>query len=231
MQSSIWTGPRADRWTGSRDCTTRRSRPRTRSSAPTFGLVVSIAKRYVGPAGDFFELVSDGNMSLIRAVEKFDFSRGNRFSTYASWAIMKNFARAISAVFRHRDRFRTSHSEMFSTTEDPRADQYEQESAQILRESHVERILDRLDERERQIVTSRFGLTRGQEPLTLKQIGAAMGVTKERIRQIQCRAMSKLRKAAKEDRIEYPRARRRVKQPAGMRREHVKFSCLPRFEP
>ena len=58
-------------------------------------LVVSIAKRYVGPAGDFFELVSDGNMSLIRAVEKFDFSRGNKFSTYASWAIMKNFARTI----------------------------------------------------------------------------------------------------------------------------------------
>ena len=83
-------------------------------------LVVSIAKRYVGQAGDFFEVVSDGNMSLIKAVEKFDFSRGNRFSTYATWAIMKNFARTISAVFRHRDRFRTSHSETFSITEDPR---------------------------------------------------------------------------------------------------------------
>ena len=140
---------------------------------------------------------------MIKAVEKFDFSRGNRFSTYATWAIMKNFVRTISAVFRHRDRFRTSHSETFSITEDPR-DRYEQESAQILRESHVERLLDRLDERERQIVTSRFGLTRGQEPLTLKEIGAAMAVTKKRIRQIQCRAMSKLRKAAEEDRIEDP---------------------------
>ena len=167
-------------------------------------LVVSIAKRYVGPTRDFFELVSDGNMSLIRAVEKFDFSRGNKFSTYASWAIMKNFARTIPDVLRHQDRFCTSHSEMFSTVEDARADHYEQESAQIQRESHVEGILKRLDERERQIVTSRFGLTRGQEPLTLKQVGAAMGVTKERIRQIQCRAMSKLRKAAEEDRIERP---------------------------
>ena len=80
--------------------------------------MVSIAKRYVGPAEDFFELVSDGNMSLMRAAEKFDVSRGNRFSTYASWAIMKNFARTIPAVLRHRDRFCTSHSEMFSTTED-----------------------------------------------------------------------------------------------------------------
>ena len=92
---------------------------------------------------------------------------------------------------------------MFSTVEDVRADPHEQESAQIQRESYVERILERLDERERQIVTSRFGLTRGQEPLKLKQVGAAMGVTKERVRQIQCRAMNKLRKAAEEDRIEY----------------------------
>ena len=91
---------------------------------------------------------------------------------------------------------------MFSAVEDARADYYEQESAQIQRESHVQGILKRLDERERQIVTSRFGLTRGQEPLTLKQVGTAMGVTKERVRQIQSRAMGKLRKAAEEDRIE-----------------------------
>lgn len=63
-------------------------------------------------------------------------------------------------------------------------------------------ILKRLDERERQIITSRFGLTRGQEPLTLKQVGAAMGVTKERVRQIQCRAMSKLKTAVELDQIE-----------------------------
>ena len=167
-------------------------------------LVVSIAKRHVGPTENFFELVSDGNMSLIRAVEKFDFARGNKFSTYASWAIMKNFARTIPDENRRRDRYRTSHSEMFSTTEDARSDQYEQETAQEQRESQVERILDRLDEREQQIIISRFGLHRGQEPLTLKQVGAEMGVTKERIRQIEARALSKLRKAAEEDRIELP---------------------------
>ena len=165
-------------------------------------LVVSIAKRYVGPAEDFFELVSDGNVSLIRATEKFDVSRGNRFSTYACWAIIKNFARTIPAVLRHRNRFATSHSEMLSDAEDARSDQYQQESAQIQRKSQVEGILKRLDERERQIVRSRFGLTCGQEPLTLKQVGTTMGVSKERIRQIQCRAISKLRTAAEEDRIE-----------------------------
>jgi RNA polymerase primary sigma factor/RNA polymerase sigma factor len=165
-------------------------------------LVVSIAKRRVGSAGDFFELVSDGNISLMRAVEKFDYARGYRFSTYASWAIMKNFARTIPDVLRHQNRFSTSHSEMLSTVEDARTDYYEQESAQIQRQLHVQGILKRLDEREQQIVTGRFGLTRGQEPLTLKQVGAAMGITKERVRQIQCRAMGKLRKAAAEDRIE-----------------------------
>ena len=77
-------------------------------------LVVSIAKRHVGPDENFFELVSDGNMSLMRAVEKFDYARGNKFSTYASWAIMKNFARTIPDEHRHRDRFRTSQAEMFT---------------------------------------------------------------------------------------------------------------------
>ena len=180
-------------------------RRRTRSSAANLRLVVSIAKRHVGPAENFFELVSDGNMSLIRAVEKFDFARGNKFSTYASWAIMKNFARTIPDEHRHRDRFRTSHAEMFTATEDDRTDQYEQESAQSQREAQVEKILERLDEREQKIIISRFGLSRGQEPLTLKQVGAEMGVTKERIRQIEARALSKLRKAAEEEKIEVPR--------------------------
>jgi RNA polymerase primary sigma factor/RNA polymerase sigma factor len=167
-------------------------------------LVVSIAKRHVGPVENFFELVSDGNMSLIRAAEKFDYARGNKFSTYASWAIMKNFARTIPDEHRRRDRYRTSSAEMFNATEDVRSDQYEQESAQNQRESQVGKILERLDQREQQIIISRFGLHRGDEPLTLKEVGAELGVTKERIRQLEARALNKLRKAAHEEKIDIP---------------------------
>lgn len=167
-------------------------------------LVVSIAKRHVGPTDNFFELVSDGNMSLMRAVEKFDFARGNKFSTYASWAIMKNFARTIPDEHRYHDRFRTSQPELFTSAEDDRSDQVELETAQNQRESQVDKILGCLDEREQKIIVRRFGLQRGEEPLTLKQVGAELGVTKERVRQLEARALVKLRKVAEEEKIEVP---------------------------
>ncbi len=167
-------------------------------------LVVSIAKRHVGPIDNFFELVSDGNMSLMRAVEKFDYSRGNKFSTYASWAIMKNFARTIPDEHRRRDRFRTTEAEVFSTTPDVKSELGDQEAAQAQREFQIESILSCLDDREQAIIIKRFGLRRGHEPLTLKEVGAELGVTKERIRQIEARALTKLRKAAEEEKIEFP---------------------------
>jgi RNA polymerase primary sigma factor/RNA polymerase sigma factor len=164
-------------------------------------LVVSIAKRHVTPDQNFFELVSDGNMSLLRAIEKFDFARGNKFSTYASWAIMKNFARTIPGEFKHRDRFRTSQDELFAATQEHRGNPLLEEGAQQTREAQIERILRRLDDREQKIIIGRFGLDHAQEPQTLKEVGASLGVTKERIRQIEARALSKLRQAAKEEKI------------------------------
>ena len=164
-------------------------------------LVVSIAKRHVTPDQNFFELVSDGNVSLLRAIEKFDFARGNKFSTYASWAIMKNFARTIPGEFKHRDRYRTSQDELFAATPEYRGNHLFEEGAQQTREAQVEKILRRLDEREQKIIMGRFGLERGHEPQTLKEVGASLGVTKERIRQIEARALNKLRLAAQEEKI------------------------------
>ncbi|MDG2408524.1 MAG: sigma-70 family RNA polymerase sigma factor [Pirellulales bacterium] len=167
-------------------------------------LVVSIAKRHVGPQENFFELVSDGNISLIRAAEKFDYGRGFKFSTYASWAIMKNFARSIPNEMKQRDRFRTSNDELFAATQENRADRLSEELAHENRISVVRKILSRLDDREQKIIINRFGLDYTQEPCTLKQVGESMGVTKERVRQIESRALDKLRIAAEEDRVDPP---------------------------
>jgi len=164
-------------------------------------LVVSIAKRRVSPGDSFFDLVSDGNMSLIRAVEKFDYSRGNKFSTYASWAIMKNYARTIPDEHRRRDRFRATDTELLQAAEDRRADEHRLRLAAGDRLAQVGRFLDRLDQREQTIIIRRYGLDHEHEPQTLKEVGSALGVTKERVRQIEAKALEKLREAAASERI------------------------------
>ena len=168
-------------------------------------LVVSIAKKRVGTANNFFELVSDGNMSLIRAVEKFDFSRGFKFSTYASWAIMKNFARSIPEEKSRRDRYVTGHDEMFEAAADHRTGEHEYESDHRRNQEAVQGMLGRLNDRERQILVSRYGIG-GASEQTLEQLGKELGITKERVRQIESRAQEKLRKFATEQRIDPPAA-------------------------
>ncbi|RPI90537.1 MAG: sigma-70 family RNA polymerase sigma factor [Planctomycetaceae bacterium] len=167
-------------------------------------LVVSIAKKHVKPTGNFFEMVSDGNLSLIRAIEKFDYGRGFKFSTYASWAIMKNYARSIPAENTHQDRYRTGSEELFLSSADQRSEQFEQERVNTQQHQALMRILSRLDERERSIIVSRFGLEQNTEPQTLEQLGGRFGVTKERIRQLETRALTKLRKIAMEEKIDIP---------------------------
>lgn len=167
-------------------------------------LVVSIAKRHVRPNMNFFEMVSDGNMSLIRAIEKFDFTRGFKFSTYASWAIMKNFARSIPAEDTQLERFRTGNDEVFMNSTDPRTERGTDELVNHRQHEALMRILSRLEPRERDIIVFRFGLDKGASPRTLEQTGHRFGVTKERIRQVEVRTLKKLRKIAEEEHLEIP---------------------------
>jgi RNA polymerase primary sigma factor len=159
-------------------------------------LVVSIAKKHAGQTDNFFELVSDGNMSLIRAVEKFDFGRGFKFSTYASWAIMKNFARTIPDELHRRERFVTGHEELFEIAPDTRTDEHEILATHERATRSVNRLLEYLEPREREIIRMRAGLD--SDPRTLEEIGQQFGITKERVRQLNARAMKKLRTLAEE---------------------------------
>jgi RNA polymerase sigma factor (sigma-70 family) len=164
-------------------------------------LVVSIAKRHAGQVDNFFDLLSDGNMSLLRAVEKFDFSRGNKFSTYASWAIMKNFARSIPEEKRRKERFVTGKEELFDIAPDNRSDEHEVVSSAEQDSHRVNRLLEYLDPRERQIIRMRAGLDNA-EGMTLEEIGQELGITKERVRQLNVRIMNKLRVIAREHHLE-----------------------------
>jgi RNA polymerase sigma factor (sigma-70 family) len=156
-------------------------------------LVVSVAKRHVGRATNLAELVSDGNLCLLRAVETFDFARGNRFSTYATWALIKHYARTIPEENYVLERFVTGQDAALETTGQLDVDVVERtDLLQVLGEA-VGRILGRLTERERSIIVARFGIGEDGEPQTLEQVGHAFGLTRERIRQIEVRALRKLR--------------------------------------
>lgn len=155
-------------------------------------LVASIVKQHVGPTDNFFELLSDGNLSLLRAVEKFDFSRGNKFSTYATWAIRKNLARSLPTEKTYRDRFMTGFEEVLETKSDNRGSEYEDEASAQRAVRQVNRLKEFLDERERKILDLRFGLNNGPR-MTLEQVGKIMDITKERVRQLEVRIKKKLR--------------------------------------
>lgn len=165
---------------------------KTRIVQANLRLVVSIAKRHVASGMDFFDLISDGNVSLMRAVDKFDYSRGFKFSTYASWAIMRNFARTIPDTKTHRERYQTGRTELLDVFAEPRVHEPENDFLPAVR-GLLDRMMHTLDEREQRILRQRFGLDDHGEPQTLEQIGQRMGVSKERVRQLEARAIAKLR--------------------------------------
>lgn len=157
-------------------------------------LVVSIARKHIGGGmRNLFELISDGNMSLMRAVEKFDYTRGFKFSTYASWAIMKNFARSIPQQDRLTRREHATEQEVLEQVRDMSGEHaFEHILQRDQDRTVVHRMLAELDDREREVLRQHYGLGK-QEAKTLAAIGESFGLTKERIRQIESKALTKLR--------------------------------------
>jgi RNA polymerase primary sigma factor len=165
-------------------------------------LVHSLATKHMQPGQNLDELKSDANVSIMRAVEKFDYSRGNKFSTYATWAVMKNFARSIPDENTRRQRYMTGADEVFDARTDYRTDEQEVLAVADAARERVNKLLEHLDQRTREVIKMRTGL--GGEAMTLEQIGQHFGITKERVRQINVRGMKLLREWAVQQKVELP---------------------------
>ncbi len=170
---------------------TEASKCRARLIEANLRLVVKLARQHAGRIMGINDLISEGNLSLLKAAEKFDFTRGTRFSTYATWCVVKRFARVVPEQNYAIQPFVTGADEVIQVQPDKTVSELERKENLAHIRAELDKVMMHLTEREREILGRRFGLT--GPPQTLEQIGEYLGITRERVRQLETRA---LRKAA-----------------------------------
>ncbi|MHC4563238.1 MAG: sigma-70 family RNA polymerase sigma factor [Planctomycetota bacterium] len=163
-------------------------------------LVLAMAKRTRIPNVDFADLVSEGNMALLRSVEKFDVSRGFKFSTYACRSILKSFNRLATKTGRYRSHFPTEYDPDLqrSDEEDVKHDRQHEDAVDSLKDVLASNRAN-LTEVERIVVRERFALGDSDKKRTLDEVGRMVGLTNERVRQLQNSALDKLRAVLSEE--------------------------------
>jgi RNA polymerase primary sigma factor len=156
-------------------------------------LVISIVKKFVNKQNGFDDLLSDGIVALLRAVDKFDVGLGFRFSTYATQVVRRNTYRRVMEKQKERQRVTLSiHESGVDVSDEHRSPSMSEERWQTLR-GRLSAMLDRLDRREKLIVRARFSLGGHRRVQTLQRLADKLGVSKERVRQLEKRALEKLR--------------------------------------